>query len=65
VGALGHRILSLALEYHLSSYDASYLELAIRRGLPLATEDDRLARAAESARVELFHHHRRGNSANA
>ncbi len=33
---------SLAREHHLSAYDAAYLELAIRRGLPLATLDDTL-----------------------
>jgi predicted nucleic acid-binding protein len=53
VGALGHRMLALGLAYNLSSYDASYLELAMRRGLPLATEDERLAHAAVSARIEL------------
>ena len=31
--------LQLARRYQLSSYDASYLELALRKGLPLATLD--------------------------
>ena len=31
--------LQLARRYQLSSYDASYLELALREGLPLATLD--------------------------
>lgn len=32
-------ILALAREYKLSSYDASYLDLAMRKGLPIATTD--------------------------
>jgi len=44
-------ILDLAREQELSSYDATYLELALREGLPLATLDDRLKDAA--ARVDV------------
>ena len=47
-------ILHLARRYGLSSYDASYLELAMREDLPLATLDDDLRRAAERAGVRLF-----------
>ena len=36
------------------SYDASYLELALRSGLPLATLDEDLKRAAKKAGVEHF-----------
>jgi predicted nucleic acid-binding protein len=43
----------LARTYHLSAYDAAYLELAIREGLPLATLDDDLRRAASDAGVAL------------
>jgi predicted nucleic acid-binding protein len=39
-------VLALAREQHLSAYDASYLELALRLGLPLASLDTRLRRAA-------------------
>lgn len=39
-------ILALAQLEGLTLYDAAYLELAIRAGLPLATADRRLARAA-------------------
>jgi predicted nucleic acid-binding protein len=46
-------VLRLAREQNLSSYDASYLELAMRQGLPLATADERLAQAARAAGVEL------------
>jgi predicted nucleic acid-binding protein len=50
---LAQRILSLARSYHLSAYDAAYLELAIREGLPLATLDEDLRRAASGAGVPL------------
>ena len=43
------RLLDLARQYELSVYDASYLELAIRLALPLATQDDALAAAATKA----------------
>jgi predicted nucleic acid-binding protein len=33
------RTLSLARAYKLSSYDAAFLELAVREGLPIATLD--------------------------
>ncbi len=39
-------ILVTARETGLSSYDAAYLELAVRRGLPLLTKDSALASAA-------------------
>ena len=44
----------LADTHHLSVYDASYLELAQRSKLPLATLDKSLARAAISAGVEVL-----------
>ncbi len=44
--------LHLARRYRLSSYDASYLELALRQGLPLATLDADLQRAADKAGVK-------------
>lgn len=39
----------LALQYGLTPYDASYLELAQRRRLTLATLDEDLVRAAQAA----------------
>lgn len=36
----------LAVECRLSGYDAAYLELAIRKGLPLATLDEDVRKAA-------------------
>jgi predicted nucleic acid-binding protein len=44
----------LALSYRLTSYDATYLELAIRLNLPLATLDDELIRAAKAAGVPVL-----------
>jgi len=46
--------LNLARRYKLSAYDAAYLELAMRKGLPLATLDAELAKAAASAGVTIF-----------
>jgi predicted nucleic acid-binding protein len=51
---LGQRILGLSLTHGLSAYDASYLELAMRRGLPLATQDERLIRAAGAAGIDVL-----------
>jgi predicted nucleic acid-binding protein len=47
-------VLQLARRYRLSSYDASYLELALRNGLPLATLDTALAKAAAKAGTRRF-----------
>jgi predicted nucleic acid-binding protein len=46
--------LALARGQNLSAYDAAYLELAIRRGLPLATIDGKLELAAQTVGVALF-----------
>lgn len=51
--ALGN-ILNLARRYKLSAYDGAYLELAQRMGLPIATLDANLAKAANIAGVRLF-----------
>ena len=44
--------LQLARRYKLSAYDASYLELALRLGIPLATLDEDLQKAARKAGVK-------------
>ena len=44
-------LLALALRYNLSSYDAAYLELALRLQIPIATKDEPLQAAAEAAGV--------------
>jgi len=48
------QVLPLAVRHALSSYDAAYLELALRKNAPLATLDAGLARAARDAGVELI-----------
>ena len=49
-----HETTHLARAHGLSAYDASYLELAIRLGVPLATLDDKLKAAAIAVGVPLF-----------
>ena len=46
--------LQLARRYRLSAYDASYLELALREGIPLLTLDGDLQKAAKKAGVRRF-----------
>jgi predicted nucleic acid-binding protein len=38
-GSFTHAAVSLGIAHRLSAYDASYLDVAIRHGLPLATID--------------------------
>jgi predicted nucleic acid-binding protein len=45
---------NLGRSHNLSAYDAAYLELALRRGLLLATLDDKLKAAAQAVGVPLF-----------
>lgn len=44
----------LAAEHNLTAYDAAYLELALRRGLPLATLGKELRKAAGTEGVLLL-----------
>lgn len=48
------KVLELARSQRLSAYDAAYLDLAIREGLPLATTDVELERAALATGVQVF-----------
>ena len=48
------RLLPYADAHGLTAYDAAYLELSHRMGLPLATLDAALARAAGEAGVRLL-----------
>ncbi|MEA5535524.1 type II toxin-antitoxin system VapC family toxin [Crocosphaera sp. XPORK-15E] len=48
------QILTLGRSQGLASYDAAYLELALRKGLPLATNDNRLIEAAKRCQVRLM-----------
>ena len=47
-------IVSLARKHRLSTYDASYLDLAMRLGLPISTLDTSLMKAAKKCRVPAF-----------
>ena|SRR5438128_1626304 len=47
------QILSVARQEQLTEYDAAYLELALREGLPLATLDNGLRRAARNVGISL------------
>lgn len=44
---------ALADRYALTAYDAAYLDLALRKGIPLATQDKALARAAKHSGAGL------------
>jgi predicted nucleic acid-binding protein len=48
------RVFALAVQHRVTIYDAAYLELAIRLGLPLVTLDDELRNAAMAAGVPLL-----------
>jgi predicted nucleic acid-binding protein len=47
-------IFALARKHNLSSYDASYLDLAMRKGLPIATLDKNLLAAAKRSKVSIL-----------
>ena len=47
-------ILDLARAERLTSYDAAYLDLALRQNLPLATRDGDLAAAARRIGVDVI-----------
>ena len=49
----GTQTISLARTYSLTTYDAAYLELAIREGISLATLDSDLIGACKAAGVVL------------
>jgi predicted nucleic acid-binding protein len=54
VGSTVNGLLPLAREHKLSAYDTAYLDLAIRKGLPLATLDKSLKRAATKVGVSIW-----------
>ena len=49
-----NNILPIGREYGLSAYDAAYLDVAIRHGVPLATLDSALQKAGRKAGIEIF-----------
>lgn len=46
--------LALARNHNLTVYDASYLDLALRLALPLATQDNRLRAVATQLGIPIF-----------
>ncbi len=52
--AISPHIMALGRDYQLSSYDAAYLELAMREGIPLATIDTLLLNAMTRLGVSTF-----------
>jgi predicted nucleic acid-binding protein len=54
VGTTVNSLLPLAREHKLSAYDTAYLDLAIREGLPLATLDKSLKRAATKSGISIY-----------
>jgi predicted nucleic acid-binding protein len=48
------RVLDLARSERLTGYDAAYLELSMRLGVPLATKDRQLGEAAERLGVQVL-----------
>ena len=45
--------IGLATQYTLTAYDAAYLDLALRRGIPLITQDKAMRAAATKSGVQL------------
>jgi predicted nucleic acid-binding protein len=54
IGRAWTEILHLARDQNLTTYDATYLDLARRRHLPLATKDRALAEAARRVEVAVL-----------
>ena len=48
------QLLTLGRDNSLSSYDAAYLEVAMRQGLPIATLDSKLLKAAKRINVSIL-----------
>jgi predicted nucleic acid-binding protein len=48
------RLLMLAHEYALSTYDAAYIDLGLRLGLPVATQDRAMVAAAERLGIPIL-----------
>jgi len=47
-------LLALGRVNHLSSYDAAYLDIAMRKGCPIATLDKKLIEAAKKVDVSVL-----------
>jgi len=55
-GRAFHEILALAHAEKLTTYDAAYLELAMRLGLPLASKDNQLCDTAARLGLKVLGH---------
>ena len=53
----GSLLLDLARRHVLTVYDAAYLEVAVRRSLPLATLDRRVHEAASALGIATIPHY--------
>lgn len=53
LGAALGEVIDVARQLDLTAYDAAYLALAARRGIALATVDERLRQACQMAGVEV------------
>lgn len=51
-----HSVFVLASQTDLTIYDAAYLELALREGIPLLTLDKGLIKAAKNLNISLSSH---------
>ena len=54
--AVMEQLRTLARQYNLTAYDVAYLELALRKGLGLATADLNLQSASKKAGVKILRH---------
>ena len=50
----GQATIGLARQHDLSVYDAAYLELAMRLGLPLASKDEALRKVAQAVGLSVL-----------
>lgn len=50
---ISNRVMDLGRAHGLSAYDAAYVELALREGLPLATKDESVRGVMASLGIEL------------
>ncbi|MGD0390273.1 MAG: type II toxin-antitoxin system VapC family toxin, partial [Tepidisphaeraceae bacterium] len=51
---ISHDILDIGRRFNLTSYDATYVELAVREGAPLATFDKAVRKCASGAGVKIL-----------
>ena len=51
----GTQLLDFVRRFDLTVYDATYLEVAFRRNLPLATFDHQLCKAADAIGIRVVH----------